>query len=140
MTSVLPAQRTQFSAAYGPWFPSGDSTAQVFSAGIHQPLGAFFGLGLGLVHVADERSSAQRTLTGGELTLRVGGQDRGLYGIAASGIGFRHHDGNPDAFWSVGAGFAFRLFSAVVLGVEGRYRVEDTGLGGFWRLDPSDRK
>lgn len=138
--TALPAQRTRFEAAYGPWLPADDSIAQVFAVGVTQPISGFLGLGLGLVHLADASSVAQRTLTGGELTLRIGGQERGLYAIAGSGIGFRHDDGNPDAFWSLGAGFGLRLFSSVVLGVEGRYRVEDTGLAGFWQLDPADRK
>ena len=140
LATALPAQRTRFETAYGPWFPSDDSTARLFSAGVAQPLVGFLGVGLSLVHVADDRSAARRTGTGGEFTLRLGGQERGLYAIAGSGIGFRHDTGNPDAFWTVGAGFGLRLFSSVVLGIEGRYRVEDTGVAGFWSLDPADRK
>jgi cell wall-associated NlpC family hydrolase len=140
LATPLPAQHTRFEAAYGLWFPPDDSTAQVFSAGVAQPLLGFLGVGFGLVHVADDQSAAARTLTGGEFTLRLGGQDRGLYVIAGSGIGFRHDTGNPDAFWTVGAGYGLRLFSTVVLGIEGRYRVEDTGVAGFWSLDPADRE
>lgn len=139
-TGTLAGQGTRFEAAFGPWFPTDDSTAQVFTAGVAQPLGRFLGIGLSLVHVADAPSAAERTLTGGELTLRIGAQQGGPYGIAGSGIGFRHDGGNPDAFWTVGAGVGLRLLSSVVLGVEGRYRWEDTGVAGFWRLDPDDRR
>ena len=140
LTGVLPAQRTRFEAAYGPWFPANDSTAQLFSAGVSQPLAGFLGIGVGLVHVAHDPTAVGRTVTGGEVTLRLGGQERGFYAVAGSGIGFRHGSGNPDAFWSLGAGYGVRLFSSISLGIEGRYRVEDTGVGGFWRLDATDRK
>jgi cell wall-associated NlpC family hydrolase len=140
MTTALPAQRTRFEAAYGAWFPANDSTAQVFTAGVTQPLAGFLGVGFGLVHVAHDPAAVGRTTTGGEVTVRLGGLERGFYAIAASGIGFRHGSGNPDAFWSLGAGFGVRLFSSISLGLEGLYRVEDAGVGGFWRLDASDRK
>jgi len=134
------AQRTQFEAAYGFWFPSGDSSAAVFHAGIAQPFGHLFGLGIDFVHLSDERSAAARTLSGGELSLRVGGILSGPYALGGVGIGVRHSDGNPDAFWTVGGGLAFRLFTVLALGAEVRYRVEDTGVRGFWKLAPDDRK
>jgi cell wall-associated NlpC family hydrolase len=140
VTTALPAQRTRFEAAYGPWFPVGDSTTQVFAAGVAQPMAPFLGFGLSLVHVAHHPAADGRTTTGGEVTARLGGQERGFYAVAGSGIGFRHGTGNPDAFWSLGAGFGVRLLSSLTLAFEGRYRVEDTGVGGFWNLDPTDRK
>jgi len=91
------------------------------------------------VHVADDGSVAGRTLTGGEVTLRLGHSDHGLYALAGSGLGFRHAGGNPDAFWTAGAGYALRLFSSVALGVEGRYRWEDTQIAGFWNRTAGDR-
>jgi cell wall-associated NlpC family hydrolase len=96
-------------------------------------------VGIALVHVEDARSAAQRTLTGGELSLRVGGVTAGPYAIGSTGLGLRHDGGNPDAFWTIGGGLGFRIFSRVTLGVEVRYRMEDTGLVGFWRLGPDDR-
>jgi hypothetical protein len=58
LATTLPAQHTRFEAAYGLWFPSDDSTAQVFSAGVAQPLLGSLGVGFGLVHVADDQSAA----------------------------------------------------------------------------------
>lgn len=136
----LAAQRTRFEAGYGLWFPAHDSTAHVFYAGIAQPLLGILGVGLDLVHVADDRSAAGRTLTGGEVSLRLGGWRRAFYAIVGSGIGFRHGSGNPDAFWSAGAGFGLPLFSSLVLDLEARYRAEDAGVAGFWSLDATDRK
>jgi len=133
------AQRTQFEAAWGPWYPSGDSAASVFHAGLMQPVAGLFGFGISIVHVADGASAAQRTLTGGELSLRIGGAQSGPYAIGSTGLGLRHEDGNPDAFWTVGGGLAFRLLGVASIGAEVRYRVEDTGLAGFWRISPDDR-
>jgi cell wall-associated NlpC family hydrolase len=139
VAGVAHAQRTQFAAAWGPWYPSGDSAAAIFDAGIVQPVAGLFGVGISLVHVADGSSAAQRTLTGGELSLRLGGPGGGAYAIGSAGIGLRHDDGNPDAFWTLGGGLAFRIFSLGSIGAEVRYRVEDTGIAGFWRLAPEDR-
>jgi cell wall-associated NlpC family hydrolase len=139
VAGVAHAQRTQFEAAWGPWYPSGDSAASVFHAGVMQPVAGLFGFGLSLVHVADGSSAAQRTLTGGELSLRIGGAQSGPYAIGSTGLGLRHADGNPDAFWTVGGGLAFRLLGVASIGAEVRYRVEDTGLAGFWRIAPDDR-
>jgi cell wall-associated NlpC family hydrolase len=136
----LGAQVTRFEAGYGAWFPSGDSVAQVFHAGVGYRLLGPVGAGAALVHVADSRSLADRTLTGGEFTLRVGQPERGLYALAGTGIGFRHASGNADAFWTAGGGVAFELFRGLALGVEVRYRAEDTGGAGFWQLAPGDRK
>lgn len=136
----LTAQRTRFEAGYGLWFPTRDSTTHVFYAGVAQPMLGLLRVSVDLVHVADEGSASGRTLTGGEVTLRVGGQDRGFYAVAGSGLGLRHGSGNPDAFWSAGAGFGLPLFSSLVLDLEGRYRVEDAGVAGFWSLNAGDRK
>jgi cell wall-associated NlpC family hydrolase len=139
VAGVAHAQRTQFEAAWGPWYPSGDSAASVFHAGVMQPVAGLFGFGLSIVHVADGSSAAQRTLTGGELSLRIGRARSGPYAIGSTGLGLRHEDGNPDAFWTVGGGLAFGLLGVASIGAEVRYRVEDTGLAGFWRISPDDR-
>jgi hypothetical protein len=44
------------------------------------------------------------------------------------------------AVWTLGAGAEWRPVSWVVFGAEGRYRVEDRGPRGFWRLRPDARK
>ncbi|MDH3498264.1 MAG: C40 family peptidase [Gemmatimonadota bacterium] len=134
------AQGPSFEAAYGWWFPSGDSAAVAFHAGIHQRLWGPVGYGLSFVHLADRRSLADRTLSGGELSLRVGNTRSGAYALASTGLGLRHRGGGTDAFWTIGGGLAGRLFSLVTLGIEARYRVEDQGVAGFWRLDATDRK
>lgn len=133
------AAQTRFEAAYGPWWPRGDSGARVFHAGIGQPLGRLAGVGFTFVHVADPRSPADRTLSGGEFSLRVGAQGTGFYALGGVGVGVRHA-GGTDAFWSAGGGASLRIVSSLLLGVEARYRVEDSEFGGFWKLTPADGK
>jgi cell wall-associated NlpC family hydrolase len=55
-------------------------------------------------------------------------------------VGIKHSDGNADANWSAGIGYGVRLFSVLRLAVEGRYRVEDQDIAGFWQLRPDDRR
>jgi cell wall-associated NlpC family hydrolase len=134
------AQSPAFEAAYGWWFPSGDSAAAVFHAGVHQQVWGMFGYGLDFVHVQGGDSATSRTLSGGELSLRFGLDGSGPYALASAGLGARHHAGGMDAFWTVGGGLAARIFAGMSLGVEVRYRAEDQRVAGFWNLDSADLK
>lgn len=132
------AQSPAFEAAYGWWFPSGDSAAAVFHAGVHQQVWRAFGYGLDFVHVSGGDSATSRTLSGGELSLRFGLDGSGPYALASAGLGARHHGGGVDAFWTLGGGLAARIFAGASVGVEVRYRTEDQRVAGFWNLDSAD--
>lgn len=134
------AQSPAFEAAYGWWFPSGDSAATVFHAGVHQQVWGRFGYGLDFVHVGGGDSAASRTLSGGELSVRFGLDGSGPYALASAGLGARHHGGGIDAFWTAGGGLAARIFAGASVGVEVRYRAEDQRVAGFWNLDSADLK
>lgn len=134
----LAAQSPAFEAAYGWWFPSGDSAAAVFHAGVHQQVWGPWGYGLDFVHVSGGDSAGSRTLSGGELSLRYGLDGSGPYALASAGLGARHHGGGMDAFWTIGGGLATRIFSAMSVGVEVRFRAEDQRVTGFWNLDSTD--
>jgi hypothetical protein len=123
--------------AYGWWWH--DTLSTTFTAAYQNRLLGPFGYGLGVFHLDDSRSLPDRTMTGGELSLMLGGGG-GLYGVGSVALGIRHTDGNLDAIWSAGAGYRLSLFSALSLGADVRYRVQDQSVGGFWQLDPSDRK
>jgi cell wall-associated NlpC family hydrolase len=138
--ACLRAQSPAFEAAYGWWFPSGDSAAAVFHAGVHQQIWGGFGYGFDFVHVAGGDSATSRTLSGGELSLRFGLDGSGPYALAGAGLGARHHGGGVDAFWTVGGGLAARIFAGASIGVEVRYRAEDQRVTGFWNLDSTDLK
>jgi cell wall-associated NlpC family hydrolase len=132
------AQGPVFETTYGVWLP-GDSNSVVFRAGVVRPALGPLGWGFGFVHVRDSRDTLARTLSGGEFSVSLGRDGAGPYALASTGIGILHR-GGADAFWSAGAGYAVRLFSLLTLGVETRYRVEDSRVRGFWQLEPGDRR
>lgn len=135
--SPLAAQGGRLDVAYGWWWH--DNVSTTFTAAYQNRLFGPFGYGLGMLHLDDSRSLPDRTMTGGEVSLLLGG-GRGLYGIGSVALGVRHSDGNLDALWSLGAGYRLRLFSLLSLGADVRYRVQDQHVSGFWQLDPTDRK
>ena len=134
----LSAQHAGFDLAIGRWW--GDSVSTAYAAAYHDRLVGPLDFGIGVTHLDDTRSPLDRTATGGELTVGLGRSGRGPYAVGAAGLAARHRDGNLDAHWSAGLGFAFPVLSFASLGVEARWRVEDQGVAGFWRLDPTDRR
>jgi cell wall-associated NlpC family hydrolase len=133
----LQAQRAAVAFSYGRWWR--DEPAVQYGLTYHRSLLGPVDFSVGAFHLDDSRSPLDRTLTGGELALGVGRLGSGLYGLAAAGLGIRHSDGNTDAVWSVGAGYTLRIVPFLSIGFEGRYRVEDSSVRGFWQLDPADR-
>jgi len=148
MAGAMPAtgQGRAIDVSYGRWWLGSGASAQTFSATLRRPLLGPLGYGLGFLHIQDSPGGTapvavpDRTQTGGELSLTAGGVGNGLYGIGSVSLGLRHDDGTMDATWSTGVGYGLSALSVVRLGVEVRYRVEDTGVRGFWRLDPTDRR
>ncbi|HKI94122.1 MAG TPA: C40 family peptidase [Gemmatimonadales bacterium] len=138
LPASLAAQASGFELWYGFWFP--DSVATTATAAYFHPLLGPVSWGLGVTHLDDHRAAVDHTLTGGELSLQVFGRESGPYAVASTGLGIRHADGNIDALWTAGAGYQLRLFNAIKIGLEARYRAEDTRVAGFWHLDPTDRR
>lgn len=139
VANVAAAQGNGFDFTYGRWLR--DGATATYAVGFY---GRFLGpldYGLGIHHTDDEPTAApDHTLTGGELSLGVSRDGHGLYGVGGVGLGMRHEDGNLDAQWSVGAGYALRFLPFLSLGLEARYRVEDQDSRGFWRLRFDDRR
>ncbi len=134
----LGAQGRGVELSYGRWWVD-DAYSSVYSATRFARLVGPVSFGIGFFHRDDSRSSFDRTQTGGDLSLRVGGAT-GFYALSSVGIGIKHTDGNADASWSAGAGYGVVLFSHLRLGAEARYRVEDQNVKGFWQLRPDDRR
>ncbi len=134
---VLEAQGG-LAVTYGRWWHDSSSSTTLTAAYYAKLLGPF-DFGIGMYHLDDSRSALDRTQTGGELSLAMGRRGGGLYLVGSLGMGVRHESGNVDALWSAGAGYGLRLLSFIQLGVEARYRVEDTSVRGFWRTGPGDR-
>lgn len=136
--AAAPAARGQsLDASYGWWWH--DASARLYALTYHMSVIGPLSLGVGGVHMDDSRSAVDRTSTGGELAILLGRSQRGLYGLGAAGFGIRHTDGNLDAAWSAGIGYTLRLLSFLGLGIEARYRLEDTDVSGFWSQNPGDR-
>ena len=135
---VLEAQGG-LAVTYGRWWHDSSSSTTLTAAYYAKLLGPF-DFGLGMYHLDDSRSALDRTQTGGELSLAMGRRGGGLYLVGSLGMGVRHENGNVDALWSAGAGYGLRLLGFVQLGVEARYRVEDTSVRGFWRVGPGNRR
>ena len=137
-SSPLGAQSRGVELSYGRWWVD-DAYSSVYAATRFARLVGPVNFGIGFFHRDDSRSSYDRTQTGGDLSLQVGGAT-GLYALSSVGIGIKHSDGNADATWSVGAGYGVVLFSHLRIGAEARYRVEDQNVKGFWQLRPDDRR
>lgn len=130
-------QRAGFDLSYGRWWP--DSAAWLSAVAYHTRLLGPLDYGLGLFHVDDRRSLDDRTQTGAEFTLALARDGRGPYAVGSAGLAMRHADGNLDASWSAGLGWALPLLPFLSLGIEARYRTEDQNARGFWHPLPSDR-
>ena len=132
------AQSRALDFSYGLWRV--DSRSITWSAGYRMPLVGPIDYSLSLSHLDDHRSPLDRTQTGAELTVGLWRDGSGAYAVGGAGMGMKHYDGNLDAYWSAGAGWAIRALSFLSLAVEGRYRTEDQFTRGFWHLNPSDRR
>lgn len=126
------------SLSYGAWWH--DQTSVHYGFAYDRSLFGPIGFGLGGFYLDDSGAPIDRTQTGAELLLTAGHRHRGWYGLASVGLGIDHDDGNADASWSAGLGYAIPVLPFLAIGLEARYRVEDTGVSGFWRLDPLDRR
>ena len=136
--AVPASAQVGFEAQYGRWWH--DTPATTFHAGLYGPLLGPISWSLGISHLDDHLSAGDRTQTGVVSGLGLFRDGRGLYAMGSTAIGVRHTQTELDATWSAGLGYALKLFGGPAVALEGRYRWEDAGLAGFWRLDPGDRR
>jgi cell wall-associated NlpC family hydrolase len=124
--------------AYGRWWH--DSAATIYSLAYYRSLIGPVDYGLGFTHIDETSSANAGRLSGADVSLSLWRDGSGPYAVAGAGLGMRHTDGNLDAHWSAGGGYALRALGILSVGLEARYRVEDRNARGFWRLDPADRR
>jgi len=135
--SPVHAQNSGLDLGFGLWWS--DSVSTIYTLTLQRRLLGPFDYGIGISHVHVPGGTDDQRLTGGELSVGLfRGRSAGPYLLAAAGLGMRHSSGNFDTQWSTGAGYEIQALSALTLGIEGRYRVEDRGSRGFWRLHPDD--
>jgi cell wall-associated NlpC family hydrolase len=134
------AQGGALDVSYGRWWHRSGGHSATYAATWQRALVGPFDYGLAVTHLNETGSAVDRSQTGGQVSLALGGRRAGLYAIGAFGVGMRHDDGNLDSHWSAGGGYAIHPTSFLRLGVEARYRAEDQATRGFWRLDATDRR
>jgi hypothetical protein len=111
-----------------------------YSAGYFSELLGPLAYGLGVTHLAEGSATDDRRRTGGEFSLALSRNGSGFYAVASAGLSLGHSSGTVDAQWSAGAGYSFTPLRFLSVALESRYRVEDTAVRGFWRLQPDDRR
>jgi len=124
--------------SYGRWWNG--SAAVSYSAGYFSELLGPLAYGLGVTHLVEDAAAADRRRTGGEFSLAVSRSGSGPYAVASAGLSMGHSSGTVDALWSAGIGYSFGPLRFLSIALESRYRVEDTAVRGFWRLQPEDRR
>ncbi len=134
------AQTGALDVSYGRWWHRSGGYSETYAATWQRALIGPFDYGLAVTHLNETSSAIDRSQTGGQVSLAVGGRRPGLYAIGAFGVGMRHGDGNLDSHWSAGGGYSIYPASFLRLGLEARYRVEDQATRGFWRMDNTDRR
>lgn len=115
--SALPAQ----SVGVG-WYSGSQATYFIFSAGVTRPVAPSISTTISGSWYQSQDGGGGLLGAGLDLNFWRGGNP-GLYAVAGVGGGFGFS--GADAFWasySIGAGYDFRLFSAVGLGVEARWQ------------------
>ena len=114
---TLPAQ----SVGVG-WYSGSQATYFIFSAGVTRPVAPSISTTISGSWYQSQDGGGGLLGAGIDLNFWRGGKP-GLYAVAGVGGGFGFS--GADAFWasySIGAGYDFRLFSAVGLGVEARWQ------------------
>jgi hypothetical protein len=133
LPSALLGQARDVALHVGRWWAGGPADAYELRVGglaatalVHDSLGrnrAFYGLGY-------------------EVHAFRGRRALGSYALAGLGLGLSTAPTTQElgALWSVGAGLEWRPIQSFAFSAEARYRVEDRGPRGFWRLRSDARK
>jgi cell wall-associated NlpC family hydrolase len=104
------------------WYSGSQASYFIFSAGVTRPVAASVSTTISGSWYQSQDGGGGLLGAGLDLNFWRGGRP-GLYAVAGVGGGFGFS--GADAFWasySIGAGYDFRLFSAVGLGVEARWQ------------------
>lgn len=139
-TDGLTAQTGSVDFSVARWWRQGPGVATIYSGTYRTRLLGPSWWGLAAVHTKDDGALVDMTTSGGEASLALGLPQRGPYALGTVGVGFRHGSSDFGANWSVGAGYTLHLVSVLRLGAEVRYRADDPGFRGFWRLDSVNRR
>jgi cell wall-associated NlpC family hydrolase len=142
LLAVLPitasAQRTAFEFHLGHWSGDNPSTTYEFRMSPPSLTHGFVATAL----VSDSLGRRQAFYGAGyEFTFFRGRRALGPYAIVGAALGASTDTATQQLaiLWNIGAGLEWRPVSAVAVGAEVRYRLDDRGPRGFWRAAPDAR-
>lgn len=139
-TTTLPAQGRDYQFQLGRWWADGPSTT--YELGTDGRLAGPFSHGLALNALVDDELGRNRAFygIGYELTARGRGAVT-PYAVFAAAFGLSSNPENQAVafIWSTGIGAEWHPLSRLAFTAEARYRIEDRGPRGFWRLRASSR-
>ncbi|HXF95083.1 MAG TPA: C40 family peptidase [Gemmatimonadales bacterium] len=138
---VLAGQGREVELRVGRWWS--DGRAASYELTTTYPLGGGFSHGLAGIVLVDDRLGRNRAFygLGYELQAWRGRRTFAPYAVMglAAGLSTDTTTQELGLQWSLGGGVEWRPFDWVVLGAQARYRVEDRGPRGFWRLRGDSR-
>jgi cell wall-associated NlpC family hydrolase len=136
------AQGREFQLHLGRSWAGGRATA--YEVRSIAPLGAAVSHGVVISALIHDRLGRNRAFYGAGYEFTAHGRRDALrpYAVLSAGLGLSTDTTKQalGALWSVGAGLEWRPLSWLAVLAEGRYRVEDRGPRGFWRLSDDARK
>jgi cell wall-associated NlpC family hydrolase len=127
---------------FGRWMIDGGVRA--YELRLIHPLGSVFSHGLAGTALVHERLGRNRAFYGIGYELHAWRFRRTLtpylVGGVSLGLATDTSAHTLAAMWGLGAGLEWRPLSWIVIGGEARYRLEDRGPQGFWRVDEGARQ
>ena len=130
---ALAAQR-ELELHFGRW--SGDGSSASYELRTSRRLGRAFSHGLGATVLVSGDLGRRRAFYGLGYELQALRRRRtfGPYFLIGAQLGLSTDSTGDEVaiLWSAGGGLEWRPFSALAIGVEARYRLEDRGPRGFW--------
>ena len=137
------AQGREVELHIGRWWARGAGGAQSYEVRAAYPLSGVFTHGPAATLLLHDTLGRNRAFYGLGYELQALRRRRtlGAYALTGIALGLSTDTARQEigALWSIGAGVEWRPLWWIALGLEARYRVEDRGPRGFWRLRPDSR-
>ena len=86
MVQDASAQAGALDVSYGRWWHRAGGYSETYAATWQRALIGPFDYGLAVTHLNETNSAVDRSQTGGQLSLAVGGRRTGLYAVGAFGV------------------------------------------------------
>ncbi|MGH7522558.1 MAG: C40 family peptidase [Gemmatimonadales bacterium] len=126
---------------YGRWYRGNQSAT--YELRTTTPIGNTFAHGLAAYMLVHDSLGRRRAFYGAGWELQAFRHRRtfGPYALAGVALGLSTDTSTQQlaALWSIGGGVEWRPISWVAVGMEARYRLQDVGPRGFWRISSDAR-